>query len=150
MSILSRILARKPAKPAADAPVAGASSIAMSQEAVAAAQPHTVASFDTDLVVLANMVEHMALRAGRALSDATRALVERNAQLAQQVIVSDCGLDLLQHEIEEKAVNSPPTAFSGACTTSTAATGWKVAPPSLNRMPASCRSSAGSSSKPMA
>lgn len=40
----------------------------MSQEAVAAAQPRTVASSDTDPVVLANMVAHMGLRAGRALN----------------------------------------------------------------------------------
>jgi len=32
-----------------------------------------------------------------------RALTERNLQLAQQVIASDRGLDLLQHEIEERA-----------------------------------------------
>jgi phosphate transport system protein len=67
---------------------------------------HTVASFDSDLKVLGGMVADMGGRAGRALADATRALTERNQQLAQQVIASDRGLDLLQHEIEEKAVST--------------------------------------------
>jgi phosphate transport system protein len=66
--------------------------------------PHTVSSFDSDLTALAGMVAEMGMRAGRALVEATRALAERNIQLAQQVIASDRGLDLMQHEIEEKAV----------------------------------------------
>jgi phosphate transport system protein len=48
----------------------------------------------------------MGARAGRALAEATRALVERNVPLAQQVIASDRGLDMLQHDIEEKAVTT--------------------------------------------
>jgi phosphate transport system protein len=66
--------------------------------------PHTVASFDADLKVLAGMVAEMGARARRALAEAARALAERNIQLAQQVIGSDRGLDLMQHEIEERAV----------------------------------------------
>jgi phosphate transport system protein len=69
-----------------------------------AGTPHTVSSFDSDLTALAGMVAEMGMRAGRALVEATRALAERNIQLAQQVIASDRGLDLMQHEIEEKAV----------------------------------------------
>jgi phosphate transport system protein len=77
----------------------------MSQDVTAPAQaPHTVASFDADLKMLATMVADMGARAGRALAEATRALAERNLQLAQQVIASDRALDLLQHDIEEKAV----------------------------------------------
>ena len=68
--------------------------------------PHTVSSFDEDLKVLAGMIAEMGVRAGRALSEATRALAERNVQLAQQVIASDRGLDLMQHEIEERAVTT--------------------------------------------
>lgn len=67
-------------------------------------QPHTVSSFDADLKALADLVADMGTRAGRALADATRALLERDAQLAQQVIASDRAIDLLQHEIEERAV----------------------------------------------
>jgi phosphate transport system protein len=76
----------------------------MSHDTARAAGPHTVASFDADLKVLGTMVADMGARAGRALAEATRALTERNFQLAQQVIASDRGLDLLQHDIEEKAV----------------------------------------------
>ena len=68
--------------------------------------PHTVAAFDADLKVLGDMVAEMGVRAARALSEATRALTERNIQLAQQVIASDRGLDLMQHEIEERAVTT--------------------------------------------
>jgi phosphate transport system protein len=54
---------------------------------------HTVASFDADLKMLAGMIGDMGSRAGHALSDATKALLERNVQLAQQVIASDRTID---------------------------------------------------------
>jgi len=66
--------------------------------------PHTVSAFDADLKTLAALIADMGGRAGRALTEATRALIERDAQLAQQVIASDRGIDLLQHQIEERAV----------------------------------------------
>ena len=88
MSLLSRLIART-------GPNNGETT-AMSQ--------HTVSSFDADLKALAGMVGEMGDRAGRAVADATRALIERNAQLAQQVIASDRSIDLLQHDIEERAV----------------------------------------------
>jgi phosphate transport system protein len=50
------------------------------------------------------MIAEMGSRAGHSLADATKALLERNAQLAQQVIASDRQIDELQHRIEEKAV----------------------------------------------
>jgi phosphate transport system protein len=65
---------------------------------------HTVASFDADLKMLAGMVNDMGDRATRAVADATKALVERNLQLAQQVIASDRSIDVLQHDIEERAI----------------------------------------------
>jgi phosphate transport system protein len=77
----------------------------LSRDAGASA-PHTVASFDADLKALAGMVAEMGARAGRALAEATRALTERNVRMAQQVVASDRGLDLMQHEIEEKAVTT--------------------------------------------
>ncbi|HEX5958731.1 MAG TPA: hypothetical protein VFY92_08760, partial [Hyphomicrobiaceae bacterium] len=40
----------------------------MSPQAVSRAEPHTVASFDTGLVVLANRVDDMGWGAGRALN----------------------------------------------------------------------------------
>jgi phosphate transport system protein len=102
VSIISRLMTRRSAKEAKEG-----NAPAMSQVATSAAtpgHPHTVGSFDADLKVLAGMIADMGGRAIRALADATRALVERNAQLAQQVITSDRGIDLLQHEIEERAV----------------------------------------------
>jgi len=65
---------------------------------------HTVASFAAALKMLAGMVSAMGSRAGRAVADATKALIERNVQLAQQVIASDRSIDVLQHDIEERAV----------------------------------------------
>jgi phosphate transport system protein len=65
---------------------------------------HTVTSFDDDLKKLAGMINDMGTRAGRLLADSTKALLERNVQLAQQVIASDREIDTLQHEIEEMAV----------------------------------------------
>ncbi len=67
---------------------------------------HTVASFDADLKALAGMIGEMGSRAGHALADATKALLERNVQLAQQVIAADRQIDDLQHQIEEKAVTT--------------------------------------------
>ena len=67
---------------------------------------HTVASFDADLKALAEMIGEMGSRAGHALADATKALLERNVQLAQQVIAADRQIDDLQHQIEEKAVTT--------------------------------------------
>jgi len=101
VSIISRLMGRMGPKDDAEGKVG--KEPAMSRAAATPGQ-HTVSSFDADLEVLAGLVADMGTRAGRALGEATRALVDRNAQLAQQVIASDRGIDLLQHEIEEKAV----------------------------------------------
>ncbi|MBX9590893.1 MAG: phosphate signaling complex protein PhoU [Hyphomonadaceae bacterium] len=50
------------------------------------------------------MIGEMGKRAVHSLADATKALLERNVQLAQQVIAADRNIDDLQHLIEEKAV----------------------------------------------
>jgi phosphate transport system protein len=113
VSIISRLMGRKAQSDPTKQDLAkdfkgdlkGVSASAMTQDADAA-HPHTVVSFDTDLKALAGMIAEMGTRAGRALTEATRALAERNVQLAQQVIASDRGLDQLQHEIEEKAVTT--------------------------------------------
>ena len=99
MSTFWRLIARRASKEAPQD-----TGIAMRKDAAPLHQPHTVTSFDDDLKVLGAMVDEMGARAGRALAEASRALTERNLQLAQQVIASDRGLDLLQHDIEEKAV----------------------------------------------
>jgi phosphate transport system protein len=48
----------------------------------------------------------MGSRARNALADASKALLERDVQLAQQVIASDREIDELQHRIEERAVTT--------------------------------------------
>jgi phosphate transport system protein len=68
--------------------------------------PHTVAAFDADLKALADMIDEMGRRAGHALADATKALVERDGQLAQQVITADRHIDQLQHRVEEAAATT--------------------------------------------
>jgi len=90
VSLLSRLLARK---------------VPQNGKAFVMTQ-HTVASFDADLKTLAGMIADMGNRAGRSLTDATKALLERNVQLAQQVIASDRVIDVLQHDIEERAVTT--------------------------------------------
>jgi phosphate transport system protein len=67
---------------------------------------HTVASFDSDLKVLDGMIGEMGDNARRALADATKALLTRDLALAQQVILADRAIDTLQHEIEERAVQT--------------------------------------------
>ena len=67
---------------------------------------HTVASFDADLKVLDSMIGDMGDGAGRALSGATKALIGRDVALAQHVIGADRAIDTLQHEIEERAVQT--------------------------------------------
>jgi phosphate transport system protein len=65
---------------------------------------HTAKAFDTDLQEITRKVAEMGGLAERQISDATRALVERDTDLAEQVIATDPTIDAMQHEIEEKAI----------------------------------------------
>ena len=65
---------------------------------------HTTKAFDADLQDIKRRVAEMGGLAERQIADATRALVERDADLAEQVITTDPTIDAMQHEIEEKAV----------------------------------------------
>ena len=65
---------------------------------------HTTKAFDTDLQDIKRRVAEMGGLAERQIADATRALVERDVDLAEQVITTDPTIDAMQHEIEEKAV----------------------------------------------
>jgi phosphate transport system protein len=67
-------------------------------------QPHTVTAYDAELKALDGLVGEMASRAEISLADAAKALFAGNVQLAQQVIAADAAIDLLQHNIEEKAI----------------------------------------------
>ena len=65
---------------------------------------HTAKAFDADLQDIKRKVAEMGGLAERQIADATRALVERDAELAEQVITTDPTIDAMQHEIEEKAI----------------------------------------------
>jgi phosphate transport system protein len=65
---------------------------------------HTAKAFDTDLQEITRKVAEMGGLVERQISDATRALVERDTDLAEQVIATDPTVDAMQHEIEEKAI----------------------------------------------
>ncbi|ADH91313.1 phosphate uptake regulator, PhoU [Ancylobacter novellus DSM 506] len=65
---------------------------------------HIVSSFDTDLKEIGRRVVEMGGQSERLVADSVQALVKRDAELAQKVIVLDGPIDLLQREIEEKAV----------------------------------------------
>jgi phosphate transport system protein len=65
---------------------------------------HTTKAFDTDLQEITRRVAEMGGLAERQIADATRALVERDTDLAEQVITTDPTIDAMQHEIEEKAI----------------------------------------------
>jgi phosphate transport system protein len=65
---------------------------------------HTAKAFDTDLQEITRRVAAMGGLAERQIADATRALVERDTDLAERVIATDPTIDAMQHEIEEKAI----------------------------------------------
>ncbi len=65
---------------------------------------HTIKAFDADLQELARMISEMGGLAERQIGDAVDALNRHDAELAQGVIADDAKIDLLQREIEEKAI----------------------------------------------
>jgi phosphate transport system protein len=65
---------------------------------------HTAKAFDTDLQEITRKVAEMGGLAERQIADATRALLDRDMELAERVISTDPAIDTLQHEIEEKAI----------------------------------------------
>jgi len=71
-----------------------------------AMHPHTIGSYDTDLKDLDGLVGEMASRAEGLLEHAARALDEGDVLRAQKVIAADAAVDLLQHDIEEKAITT--------------------------------------------
>jgi len=67
-------------------------------------QEHIVRAFDADLEGLRRGISEMGGIAEKMLADATAALVEHDAALAQSVIVADSRLDALQRDVEERAI----------------------------------------------
>jgi phosphate transport system protein len=65
---------------------------------------HTVKAFDTDLEGLRRGISEMGGIAEKMLADASSALVEHDTALAQAVIAADGRLDILQRDVEERAI----------------------------------------------
>ncbi len=65
---------------------------------------HTIRAFDADLQEISRGVAEMGGLVEQQITDAVRALVERDSELAERVIARDLAIDSLQHDIEEKAV----------------------------------------------
>lgn len=65
---------------------------------------HIVSSYDAELENLRRSISEMGGIAEKMVTEATDALVRRDATLAQAVIAADKRLDTLQHEIEERSV----------------------------------------------
>ena len=65
---------------------------------------HTTKAFDADLQEITRKVAEMGGLAERQISDASRALVDRDTDLADRVIATDPTIDAMQHDIEEKAI----------------------------------------------
>jgi phosphate transport system protein len=65
---------------------------------------HTHKAFDTDLQDLARMVAEMGGLAEKQVAEAINALERRDNLLGQRIIADDLKIDVLQREIEEKAI----------------------------------------------
>jgi phosphate transport system protein len=67
-------------------------------------QEHTAKAFDVDLQELTRKVAELGGLAEKQVADATEAIVERDIQRAERVVLGDATLDALQRDIEEKAI----------------------------------------------
>ena len=65
---------------------------------------HIVKSYDRDLENLGRKIAEMGGLAEKMLAEAMEALSLLNIEVAQRVIATDARLDILQREIEEKAI----------------------------------------------
>jgi phosphate transport system protein len=65
---------------------------------------HIVASYENELRDLGRKVTEMGGRAERLVADSISALLKRDTELAERVIVQDKTVDILQREIEEGAI----------------------------------------------
>lgn len=78
----------------------------MTDHANTSDHPHTARVFDSDLHELAGKVAEMGSLTERQIIDAVRSLIERDTELAEQVIANDSAVDALQHEIEHRAIET--------------------------------------------
>jgi len=65
---------------------------------------HTARAFDSDLQEIARKVAEMGGLAEKQIADAVRALLDRDSELAEQVITTDPVIDQMQRDIEDKAI----------------------------------------------
>lgn len=65
---------------------------------------HTAKAFDADLEELQRKVAEMGGICEKEIADSVAALARRDTELARKVIASDSAVDVLQSEIEDKAV----------------------------------------------
>ena len=65
---------------------------------------HTSKAFDTDLQEITRRVAEMGGIAERQIADSVQALVERDVALGERVIAVDPTIDVLQRDVEEKAI----------------------------------------------
>lgn len=65
---------------------------------------HTVSAYDLEIKDLQSKIAEMGGIAEKMLSDTMDALSRRDTRLAQQIILADTRLDVLQRDIEEKAI----------------------------------------------
>jgi phosphate transport system protein len=66
---------------------------------------HTVASYDEELTNLATLISEMGGMSEAAVSDATRALLKLDHQLARDVIAKDKQIDAMHRQIDDLAVS---------------------------------------------
>jgi phosphate transport system protein len=65
---------------------------------------HIVSSYENELRDLTRKVAEMGGRAERLVADSVAALLKRDTELAERVIVQDKAVDVLQREIEEDSI----------------------------------------------
>jgi phosphate transport system protein len=65
---------------------------------------HTARAFDSDLQEITRKVAEMGGLAEKQIADSVRALLERDSELAEQVITTDPTIDAMQQDIEQKAI----------------------------------------------
>jgi phosphate transport system protein len=74
-----------------------------------ATSDHTTKAFDVDLQELKRLIAEMGGRVERQLHSAISALIRRDCEMGQRVVLTDAMLDALQQEIEEKAITTIAT-----------------------------------------
>ncbi len=67
---------------------------------------HTMRAFDADLQELAKKIAEMGRLDDQQIADAADALIKRDVALARRVISADDRIDVLQRDIEEKAITT--------------------------------------------